>query len=833
MLADACDELNQEQRRAVEAHGRAVLVMAPVGTGKTMVLALRAARAIDAGVPPRRALCLSFTNKAAREMQSRLIRVQGKAAMEITAKTFHGLCASILRAEARTLGIDGDFLIYDEEDCTELVARLTKDERFPGLGYGDEKKNFAIYDALNRTRLARYESLPGTAPKLSVAPTVLGNHLKSFLAAYVQELRENHALDFTDLIVGVNRLFNENPAVLEVWREKFTWIQVDEVQDTSHAEYRILRMMAERHGQLSFFGDVDQTIYGWRGSAPFEILDDYRAAFNPEEIHLFRNYRSTRAILEACAALIRDCPNAVTKRIVPQQAEEGEPIRVEVLASPEQEAEWIGARITGLHQSGLRYRDCAVLTRNNFTARDISRVFERLGVPHIEVDQQKFFQRAEVKAALAHLRLLVSLHDGNSLMRVLKTPPKGIGEATIERLRGAPRECGLRITDMLDVRTLECGDPFASVIDALQQGRVVVFDTETTGTDTLNDEIVEIAAARCDENGVTAQFHAFVRPTRSVGASERVHGWSDEFLASEGRPIADVLREFRQFAGGCCLAGHNIAAFDMPILESAARRAGDEDWSAFDVCDTLGLARRLLRLPRYTLSHIANSIGLRATPTHQAMDDVLATVELLQRLVAQLRNHADERKALVEAHQKQFLPLAKRIASWKQRMAEERPHELLRRIIDEGGVAEHFAAEKDGHKRLKNLEELCRMVERNDMPALPPQEALVQVLNVASLGNDVERQTAEEDRVAILTVHQAKGLEFDTVFIAHASDDDFPSIRSKREGRYDEEHRLFYVAASRAKCRLFVTWPRVDKYGRRRVASPFLRMMGVSPDASP
>lgn len=827
MPAEGFEDLNDEQRRAVDAHDRAVLVMAPVGTGKTTVLALRAARALAAGVEPRRVLCLSFTNKAAREMQTRLSHVSGRAAGEITARTFHGLCAAILRAEARTLGLDGDFLIYDEEDCTELVSRLVKRHELPSAGNEQEKANFALFDALSKARLAPYESLPGAARResgamvtpLSVQP------FKPFLRAYMHELRENHALDFTDLIVGVNRLFAEHPAARDAWRAKFGWIQVDEVQDTSHAEYRILRTLAEGHGQLSFFGDVDQTIYGWRGSAPFEILDDYRAQFGPEEIHLVRNYRSTRAILGACSALIRSCPNAVTKKIVPQQADEGDPVRIEAMADPESEAEWIASRIAGLHKGGARYRDCAVLTRNNFAARDISRVFERLGVPHIEVDQQKFFQRAEIKAALAHLRLLVNVHDGNSLMRVFKTPPKGIGEATIEKLRGPAREAGLKITDMLDSRALQAGDPFGGVLDALQRGDVVVFDTETTGTDTSTDEIVEIAAARCDETRVTARFHAFVRPSRPVGESERIHGWSDEFLAANGRDAGEAVEEFRRFASGCFLAGHNVASFDLPMLEGVSRRLGAEDWSAFGVCDTLDVTRRMHRLPRYTLSHIAEALNLTAKPTHQAMDDVLATVELLQRVCGELREHQDLRRGTVAAHEKQFVALARRVEQWRERMTVERPGELLRRVIDESGIADHFAAEKDGRKRLMNLEELCRLFERNDLPHIPPQDALVQMLGVASLGNDVERQASEEDRVAILTVHQAKGLEFDNVFIAHASDDDFPSIRSKREGRYDEEHRLFYVAASRARRRLFITWPRADKYGRRRMPSPFLGMI--------
>ena len=835
------ESLNEEQRRAVDAWDRPVLVMAPVGTGKTKTLALRAARALAAGIEPRRILCLSFTNKAAREMQTRLASVVGKPAQEVTAKTFHGLCALILRAESKVLGLDGDFLIYDEEDSTELISRLWKSAGIQTDHRDVEKLNFLLNESASKSRLARYDEVEPRRPQQIfeglLQQSGWGHYLlreridfARLLRDYVHELRENHAVDFTDLITGVNRLWDEHPAVLQAWRAKFVWIQVDEVQDTSRAEYRILCSLAGPGTVLSFFGDIDQTIYEWRGSAPFEILQNYRERFEPLELPLVRNYRSTRAILQACASLIRSCPGAVTADIVAQQAEEGEAVRIVEAADPSAEAEWIAAQVDGLHRSGLPYSEIAVLARTNFTARDISKVFGELGIPHLQVEQQKFFQRAEVKAALAHLRLLVNLHDANSLMRVLKTPPKGIGEATIEKLRGEPRAAGLKITDLLDTVVLQAGDPFALPIQALNAGQVVVFDTETTGTDTREDEIVEIAAAKCDVTGALSAFHAYLRPNRPVGESQAIHGWSDDFLKKHGRDPAEVIEEFRRFCSGSALAGHNIFGFDIPILDSFSRRRGLDGWTEYRTCDTLDLARRLLKVPRYTLGHLADALKLDAVPTHKAMDDVRATVELLRLLIRRLEAGEATRRSAIAAATKSFAPLARRLDAWRDRARMERPHELLRRIIDESGLADHYATQKDGAHRTKNLEELCLVVEANDQQNLPPAEALVQVLNVASLGNDLERRATDEDRVPILTVNQAKGLEFDTVFIANAADDEFPSFRSKREGRMAEEHRLFYVAASRARKRLIITWPKTGTFGKKRLPSPFLAALqpGIS-----
>jgi DNA helicase-2/ATP-dependent DNA helicase PcrA len=833
------DTLNPEQRAVVDSALHPVLVMAPVGTGKTNVLAIRAGRAVDLGLSPRSLLCLSFTNKAAREMKDRLTALYGKLASEITISTFHGLCASILRAEASTAGLDGDFVIYDDEDSTQVIGRLLAASGIRVGREDAERVNFFLFDAAGQARMARYEEA-GESPndvflRLLKQASFDTEPLKrlqfpKWLASYVHSLRENHAVDFTDLQLGVLHLFHGHPEVLARWRRRFTWIQVDEIQDTSLPEYSILRNLAADHKQLSFFGDVDQTIYEWRGSSPHTILDRYRAEFSPVEIGLVTNYRSTGAILDACRAVVRRCPGAVTHSIEAANGDQGEPVRVLQAPSIEAEAKWIANRIETIRAAhNKRWSDFAVLTRTNFKGRDISALFSRLNIPHLQVDQQKFFHRAEVKAALAVLRLILTPHDGNSLLRFIKTPPKGIGEATYNSLCAEPRQAGLKVGDLLDERTLDAGDPYAPLLDALAEERVVVFDTETTGLDPYSDEIVEIAAARCGLNSTAEQFHEYLKPSRPVGDSEAIHGWSDEFLAANGQPPADVLARFLDFCGASVLCGHNSQAFDIPILRESYNRHGlfpDGDFGL--TFDTLDITRRFHRLPRYRLSQIAESLGLKSVPTHRAMDDVITTVELLQRLAAQLAESAPVRRQAVASHIRQFDPHARMFTKWRQRLQFERPHELLARIIQESGLARHFEDEADGERRLMNLEELCRLFARYDVPELSPQAALVAALNLASLSGDIERQTQAEDRVPILTVHQSKGLEFDTVFVAASSDDEFPSRRSKREGRLHEEHRLFYVAISRAKRRLFITWHTRNDRGRDQSPSRYISLLPES-----
>lgn len=829
--------LNAEQRLAVETIGRPVLVMAPVGTGKTLVLTERTARMLDSGMDPERILCLSFTNKAAREIRDRLTARFGRAAQSITARTFHALCANIVRSESETLGIDADFLIYDEEDCAEVFSRISSRYGVSLAREDRERWHFLLVRAASLARLSKYDDDPPRGPKQVFEELLLASNLgrpdlasqirfRTWLEQYLHDLRENHALDFTDLVRLVLELLEQHPAAFSRWAGRYCVMQVDEVQDTSRSEYRILAALAEAHGQLSFFGDIDQAIYEWRGSAPFEIVGDYRQRFAPVEIRLKRNYRSTRAILAACYNVIRAASSSVTTELIPEAQSAGEPVDCREIATPREEARWIARAIKRLHEEeGVSYAQCAVLTRTNFTARDLSRWFDEMRLPHVRVDQFKFFQRAEIKSAVAHLRLLLNPNDGAAARRFLETPPKGVGDATLARLRETPPEAALRVCDLLRVSTFEDGEPYARLLAAMDAADVVVFDTETTGTDPSRDEIVEIAAARCGWNGVQAEFRALIAPSRTVGAAEAVHGYSDAFLAEHGRPAPEVLSEFLAFCGGSVLAGHNLAGFDIPILEARLAACGLSLPPPVRSYDTLDISRRLLRLPRYTLADLAVHFRLNSEPTHKAMDDVRATVELLRELAARLRAASALRLEAVRAHGGRFFPHAERLEAWRAASSVERPPELYERVLAESGLRSHFLAGEEGQRRVGHLEELGNILKRLDSPEIPPRQSLLEGLNLAALGADIDRYTDGAGLVPVLTVHQAKGLEFENVFVANAVDGEFPSWRSQREGRLAEEHRLFYVAISRARRRLFITWPAVNGRGRPVAPSRYLALL--------
>ncbi len=406
-------DVNPEQKRAVVEVTKPVLVMAPVGTGKTKVLTLRAAYAIDSGVEASSILCLSFTNQAAKEVRERLTRLLGRAGHAVITKTFHSLCATIIRAEGDVIGIDNDFVVWDDEDSSEVLKRMVRRVALPVAPEDLEKIVQCFATSFTRFRLALFErSKPETLDqifyrnledlKLKTTSRSHSFHCAEILELYITELRENHALDFNDLIIHVSELFKTNEGVLARWQERFSWIQVDEVQDTNWSEYSILSDIGRKHRQLSFFGDVDQTIYEWRGSVPQTIIRAFKKEFGPiVEINLKRNYRSTQKILEACRSIIRSYRGAVTREMECHSEVPGEPVVVHAEPNPASEAHWLADRIREFQKTdNCKLSEFAILTRTNRRAALISRVFDDEKIDHFVAEQFKFFLRSEVKDAV-------------------------------------------------------------------------------------------------------------------------------------------------------------------------------------------------------------------------------------------------------------------------------------------------------------------------------------------------------------------------------------------------------------------------------------------------
>ena len=397
-------------------------------------------------------------------------------------------------------------------------------------------------------------------------------------------LQEAHGLDFTDLIVRAKRLLRERE-IAQLWAARFQYINIDEAQDTSTLEYGILERIFGK-SKILLAGDLFQTIYGWRGSHPEVVVRRFEKTHHPEKIVLSENYRSTRTLLKASfGALERLFPKRVAEvypdGFAAESTEEGAPVEVKGAADFAEEAQWIYYRILELPVTD--YSRVAILVRSNRYAKELSAQFRAIGqhvggeaLPFLLIDDTRFFQRQEVKDALAFLRLAVNRHDVASLMRVLGRYVRGVGPAAIRTISSQEyRRAGVRMTDYLDPAAREAGDPFAPLVDALAAGNVVVFDVESTGLDTTHDEIVQIAGVRLAPDGsIKEKFMRYLCPTQPISpGAEATHHLTLAFLREHGEDPAAVLRDFCAFAAGSVIVGHNVT-YDLRILGSQLARLG-------------------------------------------------------------------------------------------------------------------------------------------------------------------------------------------------------------------------------------------------------------------
>jgi ATP-dependent DNA helicase UvrD/PcrA len=427
VLAEAILEgLNPEQRAAVETTEGPLLVLAGAGSGKTRVLVHRIAYLIGAcGIPPDNILAVTFTNKAAGEMRERVEKLLGPEAEGLWISTFHSACVRILRRDAGHLGLSRGFVIYDEDDALSLVKESLRRQ---GL---DPK----LHDPRRlRWRIDQWKNA-GTLPAAAAADAadVEAEQSAEIYTTYQRLLREANALDFGDLILQTTELFDRFPEVLAHYRRRWGYVLVDEYQDTNRVQYRLVNQLAGEHENLCVVGDPDQSIYAWRGANIRNILDFERDFPQARVVKLERNYRSARPILEGASAVVAHNTARKGKRMLSERGE-GEPIRFREADDERDEAQGIVREILGAVRSeGRPFRDFAVFYRTNAQSRPFEEELLKYDVPYAVIGGVRFYERAEVKDALAYLRLLANPADATALRRVVNSPPRGIGRTTVER----------------------------------------------------------------------------------------------------------------------------------------------------------------------------------------------------------------------------------------------------------------------------------------------------------------------------------------------------------------------------------------------------------------
>jgi DNA helicase-2/ATP-dependent DNA helicase PcrA len=419
-------DLNPAQREAVLTTEGPLLVIAGAGSGKTRVLTHRVAHLIGAvGVKPNEILAITFTNRAANEMRERLERLLGETARRIWILTFHAACGRILRREAPRLGYRSNFTIYDQADQVRLVKAVLEEEGFDPKRFTPRGIHSQISAAKNR--------LVGPGEYRKRLSTFYEQTVADVYERYQQRLADSNAMDFDDMLFLTVEVLERFPEARERWQKAFRYVLVDEYQDTNHAQYRLLWLLAEKHRNVCAVGDPDQSIYAFRGADIRNILEFERDFGETRTVALEQNYRSTNAILRAANAVIANNAERKPKDLWSELGE-GDPVRAIEVEDEHAEARFVAAEIAALVEQGYSGTEIAIFYRTNAQSRVLEDVLVRQGIAYQVIGGPRFYERAEIKDAIAYLQMLDNPFDQVSLLRIANRPRRGIGDTTLARL---------------------------------------------------------------------------------------------------------------------------------------------------------------------------------------------------------------------------------------------------------------------------------------------------------------------------------------------------------------------------------------------------------------
>ena len=634
--------LNPPQREAVEHSEGALLVIAGAGSGKTRVLTHRIAYLLATGAArPGEILAITFTNKAAAEMRERVGELIGRSVRAMWVTTFHSACARMLRVDAERLGYSRGFTIYDQSDSLRMLKRCLRELHVDPKRYPARAIHSKISGAKNQLIDSDiYAEMQGSVFEEVVAEA---------FPLYEKRMLEANAVDFDDLLVRTVNALELFEDVRERWRRAFRHVLVDEYQDTNHAQYRLLQLLAAEHGNLMVVGDEDQAIYSFRHADVRNILSFEEDFPEAAVVKLEQNYRSTQTILSAANAVV-GCNRERRPKKLWTEVEGGEKVQLSELGDDHEEARWIVAEIERLgEEHGVARSGVAIFYRTNAMSRILEDTLVRFELPYQVIGGTKFYDRAEVKDAIAYLNLLLNPADQVSFARIVNSPRRGIGNTT--------------------------------------QGRLV------------------------------------------------------SYANTAGLTIWEVIER----------------AKEVPGLSAAAVK---------------------------TVSRFFETVDL-------------------------LKARVDAGSAVAD---------------------------LLQAVLSETGYLEALENERtiEAEGRVENLEALAEAAaefdlnrEREGESEVPPLEEFLQQISLLSDQDSIED---EQELITLMTIHNAKGLEYDTVFVVGCEDGSFPHMRALEEGGEEEERRLCYVAITRARQRLYMTWARERRlFGRaeRNLPSRFIDELPV------
>jgi DNA helicase-2/ATP-dependent DNA helicase PcrA len=759
-LQHLVDQLNPEQRAAVETTEGPVLILAGAGSGKTRVITYRIAYLIQAkGVAPDSILAVTFTNKASREMGERIDKLleRGSLTKPLIA-TFHSLCVRVLRRDIEALrigtgpnavGLTKDFAIYDENDQQSIVKQIMK-------RMGLDTKQLTPRNVLGRISWAKSHMIDPQEYYLGSSDPN-SERIAHIYEAYRKEMAKNNALDFDDLLLETVRLLKASSEVRERYQRRYKYLLVDEYQDTNRPQYELMKLLAGERRNVCAVGDEDQSIYSWRGADIRNILEFEQDFPNAKIVRLEQNYRSTQVILEAAGAVVAN--NAQRKgKTLWTEREGGAMIGYYEAPDGENEALFIADKINkylreaGSSGEGREEPRTAVLYRTNSQSRLVEEALRRYGIKYTMVGGFSFYERAEIRDLLSYLKLVQNPHDSVALQRSVNTPPRGIGKTTLETLERLALETGTSTWEAMDQAIRNQLVP-ARAASALDGFRELIRDAQAL----INPDAPDFAGK------LAADLHG--------GALE------PEPVVESAPDMAFDFGENISFDFGAIDSGMGAEAGD-PVLEDEVV-AHDDHGTAFDF----------------------DGESFKEAALPPAID-----LSLLSPFQASKKGPAANRaKRMPEPVEAKPNPLTDPLPNAGFRKPGDRGTlpELIRFLIDRSGYIRVLEAEgsPEAISRIENLKELANAAQ----DAEERGESLSEFLDHAALVSDTDQYNADS-RVTLMSLHAAKGLEFPLVFLAGMEEGLFPHSRTLNDPNgLEEERRLCYVGMTRAMDTLVLT----------------------------
>lgn len=840
---------NKKQQQVINELNQNILLSAGAGTGKTNVLSYRVANILNKNrANANEILCLTFTNKACRELKNRITsQLDFETANKITIRTIHGFAYQVITTTAKKAQtIFKEFVIFDDEDQKTLIKQTIAN--FPKARALDIQYIVNCIEQLKQERALKHIYTEDIEADYT---TIYHQHLKfnktfnqqqsdnltkffqfdglNIIINYELALQQMHGLDYKDLIANAYRLFQDEN-ICSSWRKRYKYIMIDEMQDTSSFEYTMLENLFPANN-IMLCGDEFQTIYEWRGSNPQKILTAFIEKYNPLIINFNENYRSTKLLLEMAYNTLINlfCKETIlhsyAKNLLSKSSELGHKIELKQANSLANEAQWIFQNIVNLLPLVKTPTQIAILVRQNnylqnltlhlnYLANIYNQKNQETPIHFIQIDNIRFFKRQEIKDVLSIMKYLINPNDYLSLQRILVNLIPNIGIRTIKQISSAEYlQNGLRLSDFINANFQNPNyEPFSDLISAYLSKDIIVFDIEGTGTDIFADNIIQLSAIKIRKGKKIAEFNRYLKSDKPVGDSEKVHHISDEYLQTHGENPKLVLQEFCQFIQDAIITGHNIRGYDMDILNQNLLKHNLKpvDFSNINF-DTLDLVRRFYpNLPNHKLEFLSNHFQFETKSNHNSLDDVFATWELLHKLLEdKIIPTAKKRSELINKQKNKFIHVAQIFQKLHNILNDNLLLEnLIAQIVEEFNLVNIYKANatQDGAVRLENIRNLFRLA-KAELNSHRGTNGIKELLQYASLSNtDLDALTSSHPKIPIITIHQAKGLEFDYEFLAGMNDDIFPSYFSTRNGSItEEEKRLFYVAITRAKKALFLS----------------------------